>query len=720
MKPKIVIALLIELKGVKSFDKVLAANISCKVKLRSHNRYICSVSFLYPLFLLAGFTIAVPILIHLFNLRRYKTVFFSNTRFLKNIQLRSQKQSEVRYKWLLALRILFLLTLVLAFAKPFFPNKENKNSGNRLQVIYVDNSGSMSVKKGARSVFELAKEVARKQLQKANPNDKFLLLSNNPSISFQPITAEKAIAALHEMDYSATNKSADKILNTVQSLVQSEAAEGADVYYYSDFQQQSFPQMQDAALMKGIRFYGVPIRVNEMSNVYIDTAMLTSPNLQVAQSNKLVVHTKLTGDAPKESLVLQLSINGQVKSAASIRFDDKKESSDTLSFQVSKAGWQQILITVNDANVKFDDSFRITARSSSNLSILVLNQTQPNPYLQAAFQSYEGFQLKQENIGSATEWKDYNLIVLNALTQMNEALSKKINDALNNGQSICVFPGKMADINSINSGLSKITDLQITAVDTANQQASALQEGSDLVKNIFERIPENVQLPSSSWHYVLEAGLATNQQSILSFRNGNLLLAQYSPTRGKLYFLTTAADITSGNFQSSYFFVPFLYQMAAQSRGSDVFAVTSGKQTPVYLPLNNADERNMLHLYGNGIDIIPSQKPSGSGLDVFLGQSVQQPGFYTLTSSSKDSIAIAVNQDNTESQLDLWDMATLRKNWNGKDIHWMELDGTTHLTTETTAAFPLWKVCVILALIMLAAETYLLAAGLRKQTVAPR
>jgi hypothetical protein len=502
--------------------------------------------------------------------------------------------------------------------------------------------------------------------------------------------------------------------------VQSESAEGADVYYYSDFQQQSFPQMQDASLMKGIRFYGVPIRANEISNVYIDTVMLSSPSLQMAQSNKLVVHTKLIGDAPKESLVLQLSINGQMKSAASIRFDDKKESIDTFSFQVSKAGWQQILITVNDANVKFDDSFRITARSSSDLSILVLNQTQPNPYLQAAFQSYDGFQLKQENIGSATDWKDNNLIVLNALTQVNDALAKKINDALNNGQSICVFPGKMADINSINSGLSKITDLQITAVDTANQQASSLQEGSDLVKDIFERIPENVQLPSSNWHFVLQAGLSANQQSILSFRNGDPLLAQYAPTRGKLYFLTTAADIASGNFQSSYFFVPFLYQMAAKSRGSDVFAVTSGKSSPVYLPMNNVDERNMLHLTGNGIDIIPPQKPSGSGLDVFLGQCVQQSGFYTLASTVNDTTAIAINQDKAESQLELWDLATLQKNWNGKDIHWMELDETTHLTTETTAAFPLWKVCVILALIILAAETYLLAAGLRKQTVAPR
>src|ERR1700744_6600077 len=108
--------------------------------------YICQVSFLYPLFLVAGLALAIPVLIHLFNLRRYKTVFFPHTRFLKNIQLNSRRQSQVRYKWLLAARLLFLASLILAFAQPWFNRHTKKDIGNKLQVIYMDNSYSMSVK----------------------------------------------------------------------------------------------------------------------------------------------------------------------------------------------------------------------------------------------------------------------------------------------------------------------------------------------------------------------------------------------------------------------------------------------------------------------------------------------------------------------------------------------------------------------------------------------
>jgi len=671
------------------------------------------VSFLFPLFLLAGLTIAIPILIHLFNLRRYKTIYFPNTRFLKNIQLHSQKQSQLRYKWLLALRILFLLFLVLAFAQPFFQNNSEKKTANRLQVIYLDNSNSMSVKSGARTLLDIAKEDVRKQLQRASPDARFILLTNDKPVSYQPMPPEKALAALNGLDISAVSKQASQVFSTVQGLAQSEATSGADVYYYSDFQQNSFPAQPAASQLSEIHFYGIPVRAEAASNVFIDTAFLTSPVLQTGQTNKLIVKSRLIGKAPKESPIVQLSINGQVKSAASLNLEHANESVDTLSFQVNNAGWQKLLLTVNDATVRFDDTFRITARSSSSLSVLVLNEGQPNPYIQAAFRSYNGFRMDQKSVTEHADWKSYNLIVLNGITRMDETLSKNIIGALQQGQSVAIFPGKTNDLNSLNQGLSKVADITIRGLDTATQTATNLQQGSELVRDLFDRIPENVQLPVANWHYVIEAGLAANQQSVLSFRNGDPLLAQYSPSRGKLYVLSTTADIAGGNFPGSYFFVPFLYQMTAQAKGGDVYAITAGKQQPVYLPLNNADERNMVHLYGDGLDVIPPQRPSGAGLDVFLTQAVQQPGFYSLAANGNDTTTIALNQDPQESELILWNMSELKEGWKGANIHWMN-PSSAAIAGKTTSSFPLWKVCVLLAIIILGAESWLLAARYRK------
>ena len=673
--------------------------------------YICQVSFLYPLFLVAGLSLAIPVLIHLFNLRKYKTVLFPHTRFLKNIQLNSRKQSQVRYKWLLAMRLLFLASLILAFAQPFFNKYNKKAAGNKLQVIYIDNSYSMSAKKGARSVLDIAKEAARKQVQHAALGTRFILLTNDKPASYKPEPADKVYRDINATDVSAGAKTVNQVLAIAQSIMQNEAGRGADVYYYSDFQQSAFPAQPDKALMKDITFYGLPVQTNEATDIYIDTAHLTTPVLQSGKSNYLVVRTKLEGKAPKESPVLNLVINGQVKSAASLNFADKSESLDTLNFQVSNTNWQQIALTVNDAGMRFDDTFRITARSSPNLSVLVLDDGQPNPYIQAAFRAYNGFRLNPVDIAHAPkDWKEYNLVILNGITRIDDALGKTLNDALQQGQSICLFPGRTSNFQAINDGLKQAGDIQITGIDTAVQTASSLQQGSALVKDLFEKIPENVQLPAANWHYVIHAGLSANQQSILSFRNGDPLIARYTPSRGQLYICATSADLQSGNFPGSYFFTPFLYEMAMQSGSSSIYAITAGTQQPVYLALASVSARSTVHLYGNGVDVIPPQRPDGAGLDVFVDQAVQQPGFYALGAPGGDTTQVALNQNKLESILDFRDINALKSEWKGDNVKWLSISDSGSITdNDNGQSFPLWKVCIILALIMLAAETYLLA-----------
>ena len=674
--------------------------------------YICQVSFLYPLFLVAGVSLAIPVLIHLFNLRKYKTVLFPHTRFLKNIQLNSRKQSEVRYKWLLAARLLFLSCLILAFAQPFFSNKDTTTAANKLQIIYLDNSYSMSAKKGARNMLDIAKDAARRQVQHAMPGSKFVLLTNDKPASYRAEPADKVFADINATDISASAKNIEQVLTNAQSILQNEEAKGADLYYYSDFQQNAFPAPPAKDLVKNITFYGLPVQPGEVEDIAIDSAYLTTPVLQAGKSNYIVVHTRSSGKPPKENLVLNLAINGQVKSAVSLDFSQKKESVDTLNFQVSGAEWQDITLTLNDASMRFDDTFRISARSSPNLSILVLNEGQLNPYIQAAFRAYNGFRLNQVDIAAAPkDWKEYNLVMLNGITRIDEALGKTLNEALLQGQSICIFPGRTTNLQQLNEGLKQVGDLHIAGIDTAVQSASSLQQGSILIKDLFEKIPENVQLPVANWHYIISAGLSANQQSVLSFRNGDPLLARYTPSKGQLYICATSADLQSGNFPGSYFFTPFLYQMAMQSSSNSVFAITAGSQQPVYLTLANASERNTVHIYGKGIDIIPPQRPSGAGLDVFIDQAVRQPGFYALSpAGGGDTTQIALNQDKSESLLDFRDINALQKEWKGDNIRWKNITESGSITDkDNNAALPLWKVCILLALVWLAAETFLLA-----------
>lgn len=671
------------------------------------------MGFLYPAFLIAGITLAVPLLIHLFNLRRYKTVYFPHTRFLRNIQLRSRRSSEVRYKLLLALRMLFLASLVAAFAQPLFQKKNTTTTANRLQVIYIDNNPAMSLKHGARSGLDAAIDAARQQVNRAPVGSRFLLLSNDKPFAYEPQRAEKVLAQLSSLNTAPAGKTSTQVFASIQSLMQSETAGDADLYYYSDFSRSSFPAHPDAGAMKGITLHAIAVQPKERSNIFVDTAFFTSPVLQTGASNALIVRSRVAGKAPAEAPVMQLSINGQVKSAASLQFDGTGKSVDTLSFSVSDAGWQRITLAVADASLRFDDTFRIAARSAPGLSVLVLNERAPSPYIQAAFRSYNGFSVRSETIGSApADWKPFNLIILNGITSLPDNIGKQMQGALAAGQSVCIFPGKTRAVEDLNAALRYVGDIHITGFDTSSQPATNLQPGADLVRDVFESIPQNVQLPVATWHYPIQAGYSANGQSILSFRNGEPLLARYTSSKGALYLCATSADIEGGNFPASYFFVPFLYQMAAQSRGGDVYALTAGRQQAAFLPIRNSDERNMVHLYADGLDAIPPQRAAGGGVDVFVDAAAQAPGFYRLAAPSGDSAVIALNGTRTYSNLDLWDMGKLRDEWPDRAATWQTPESAANATTGAgRGELPLWKVCAILALILLAAETYVLVAN---------
>ena len=60
------------------------------------------MNFLFPTFLIGLTAIAIPIIIHLFNFRKYKKVYFTNVQFLKELKQESDSKSKLK-EWLILL-----------------------------------------------------------------------------------------------------------------------------------------------------------------------------------------------------------------------------------------------------------------------------------------------------------------------------------------------------------------------------------------------------------------------------------------------------------------------------------------------------------------------------------------------------------------------------------------------------------------------------------------
>src|SRR5262245_60117976 len=100
------------------------------------------MSFSYPTFLWALAALAIPIIIHLFNFRKTTRILFSNTRFLEQVRQETTQKRKLKQYLILASRLLFVFFLVMAFAQPYLPAREQINPGREM-TLYVDNSYSM-------------------------------------------------------------------------------------------------------------------------------------------------------------------------------------------------------------------------------------------------------------------------------------------------------------------------------------------------------------------------------------------------------------------------------------------------------------------------------------------------------------------------------------------------------------------------------------------------
>jgi hypothetical protein len=674
------------------------------------------VQFLNPAFLFAASALAIPLLIHLFNLRRYKTVNFPHTRFLKDLQLHSQKQSKVQYKWLLLARMLFLLFLVLAFAQPFFPGNK-ANADQKLRVLYIDNSMSMSAGKSQKTLLDVAKENARRLI--LSHNGSFLVCSNDAPASYEPLSQQAALQAVENIKLSAASTEGEQIIKMIEGITQDKGA--VDLYYLSDFQRKQFSPGLTGKLPERLHFNGVQIAAPEqLGNIYVDTAYLEYPSLQNGKQNRLIVRTRYAGKVPEEQPILQLSLDGAVKSAAGLDFRAGNERQDTLTFETSGSGWHRLSVSVNDLHVHFDDTLLIAAKSASDLSVLLVEEGKPNVFVQAALRSYPGFKIRETSVSNLPEDRNnYNLILLADVNRLSPTLVTQLQGALAAGVNVCLLPGAQVDPAEMSRAIRPLAGIEWGNPDTSAQTASELRQEHPMIRDMFERIPENVQLPFVRLHYPLKAAANTETQSIISFRNGDPFFAVYPTENARLFICSTPADPAYGNFQSSYFFVPFLYQMASLSQSGDIYAVFSGQTSTLFVPTKENRTRGLFHLKGSGTDLIPGQRAQGRGVLIDARNLSPTPGFYTLSNGSGDSSLIGLNMSRVESDLTCWSLSELKSSSSRKGDTWQLADAENSAVSKTQlSSFPLWKLCSILALGMLGLEIYLLSRKhYRKHTI---
>ena len=297
--------------------------------------------FLYPNMLWGLLALLIPIVIHLFNFRRHKLVYFSNTAVLRSIQQENAKTRKLKYLVTLLLRCLFIAALVLAFAFPYRPEKQlNVNTENTLVGVYIDNSMSMKGQSQRTTMIEDARQSARDLVHKLNPSNRYLLMTNSFEIQNEyPMNQEEMLDQLDRMNPDGVPVPMGEVVDRFEMLYKQHGFTTSTLFIYSDFQQNTF-DLSAAKADTAMQVVVVPMMPEFTTNLYIDSVWLASPIVQPRLTNDLNVRIVNEGDKEVKGLPVTFTMNGAMVASTTVDVEKNGAQDIVMQFVVDGTGDQ--------------------------------------------------------------------------------------------------------------------------------------------------------------------------------------------------------------------------------------------------------------------------------------------------------------------------------------------------------------------------------------------
>ncbi len=659
----------------------------------------------------ALFALAIPVIIHLFNFRKFKKIYFTNVRFLQNIQQQTAHSQKLKNLLILATRLLAIFFLVMAFAQPYRPSASNNQLNRNIISIYIDNSFSMEAINAEGTLLDEAKRRAIEIAESYGLNDKFQFLSNDFTGQQQRLLSKpEFLEALNTLTISPFSRDFQTIINRQSNLLLPEANSNKISYLLSDFQQQN-PKTTLSA-NAAIKINLVPIKASELANVSIDSAYFLSPVHQPGAEEKLVVRLHNHADAVAQNIPIKLKVNGQQKAMGNTSIGARQYANDTLTFSGLTAGWQQVLITIKDYPIVFDDSLLLSFEVKKQVDILHIYTNNPNKNINTAYQTDDFFNLTNANESQINyaRLQNYQLIILSNLNTIASGLAQQLQQYVQNGGSLAIFIPLGADLSSYQSFLKSLsTDYPISV---ANQpiKADKISIKHPFFDNVFDQLPRNLDLPKMQQYLEMSNLTRTTRQTLLYGGSDKSLLAVYKIKKGKVYLSAIPLEGEFSNFSNHAMFLPILFKMALSGFGAQKLFETLGTNASILIPVKGLMGDNVLKISNKKTQIIPEIRQSPAGTQLYIADQLQSPDFYKISKADSLLAIVAFNYNRQESDMRFYDENALKeifKNTQANILNTGQASIKPQIKQQGLGT-NYWKLCLILALIFLAIEILLI------------
>jgi hypothetical protein len=448
----------------------------------------------------------------------------------------------------------------------------------------------------------------------------------------------------------------------------------------SDFQQKenTFPTIKDSLF----NFHLVQVNPVNTNNIALDSVYIENQNSNTAELVVSVSHKSNIENVP-----ISLLNNGNLVSKTTVQDNDKA----VFTIPVNQAFKGKLQL--DDSSLQFDNQLFFSINEPEKINVLVINESEAN-YLYRIFNENEfNLNVVDSNQLNYNTISDQNLIILNELSSIPNALINVLNGYRENGGYLLIVPSINNELTSYNKLLVS-NNIRIDSVFESERIITQINFSHPIYRDVFDSRVTNFQYPKATTSLAIN----NNQNNLLEFEDGSSFLSSNKNT----YLFTAALNEENSNFINSPLIVPTIYNISKQSLSLPTLYYTIGDRN-TYDVNTSIEQDEILRLVSNEDAIIPQQQTFNNKVRIVTYESPTNSGAYKISRVNDVLKEVSYNYNRNESYLNYFDLTEFKRD-NVSD----SLEKTFAKIKSDSNVKELWKWFVIFALIFLIIEMLIL------------
>lgn len=675
------------------------------------------MSFLNPSFLWALFAMAIPVIIHLINFRKPKVVYFSNTSFIEDIKKETRTKTKLKQILILIARMLTIAMLVFVFAGPFIPNNDKANDEpSDLSIIYIDNSFSMDADAAKGKVFDQAKQIAKDLVYASDPSMNYIFISNDFYSDFRAtLNRDQVITSIDDCKISANSMKINDLIVKANALARN--GKNASLYIISDMQKYMFEDVE-AELAENINAVLMSLNPVKINNLYVDTCWFDSPVHRVGQNEHLTVRITNKSSEGFYDIPMQLYLNDSLKAMTNFNVEAGESVEVNVDYQNTSAGNVAARLEISDYPIVYDNVLYFSYAISDKTKVLTINAKDESRYLTALFgNDEETFKFEQVRQGHESDMNinDFDLVVLNSVSEISSGLAERLKTFVNNGGSVCLIPASSVNYASLNSFLELFAIGKFEGLTQHDTKLYGIDYKNNLYRNVFSKEEKQGSLPNMEFTHKLNMFSRASFSSVLTLENSAPVLVAGDYGNGKLYVFASPIDNVNADFAKSVVFSPAMYNMAMNSQLANSLYATINTETIAQARVDSYEIGNTYNIYvAKDESYLVDVRYNSGLLNVFMPVNLKSAGVYGLSENNDTIALLALNYNRNESMQDylseeeLEAMNTQRFSGRASIFRFDDVEQTFSDFKAISEGKALWKYFVLLALLFIICEVLII------------